>query len=71
MHPEIHQNGNVIAADVLVKIIAAQFHGMRIEQGLLALAANGMVMQLGGRHAIHTIAMRADDVKRAPHDDPL
>jgi hypothetical protein len=48
---------------VLRKIIAAQFYGVRIEQGLFALAASGLVAQLGGRYAIHTIAMRADDVQ--------
>jgi hypothetical protein len=48
---------------VLREITAAQFYGVRIEQGLFALAASGLAAQLGGRHAIHAVAMRADDVQ--------
>ena len=61
--PEIHQHRNVVAVDVLRKITAAQLYGVRIEQGLFALAASGLVAKLGGRYAIHTIAMGADDVQ--------
>jgi hypothetical protein len=45
------------------KIIATQFYGVRIKQGFFALAACRLVVQLGDRYAIHTIAMRADDVQ--------
>jgi hypothetical protein len=52
---------------MLHKIAATKLYGVRIEQWFFALAASGLSVQLGGRYAIDTIAVRANDVQRITH----
>ena len=47
-----------------------QLDGLAREQGLLAAAAVGTIRELGGRHAVDGLAMRADEVKIILHGSP-
>ena len=65
--PEVDQHWYVAAADVPLEGGFVQRDRMRGEQGLVALAAVGLVIEVVERQSVGGVAVRADDVLGSAH----
>ena len=69
--PKINQYRKVTALDVQVKGACRQRQGLACKQRLVAAAAVGLLVLLGGLHAVGFMTMGADDMQGSSHGATL
>jgi len=65
--PEIDQHRDVISADVFLESRGCKFGGMRIKQRLMTLPTLRLFAQPRRRHAVHRLAVWADQMQYVTH----
>ena len=65
--PEVHHDGDVIAADVPLECGGGQLDRMMRKQGTVTLATVGTFAEASRRDAVHRDTMRTDNMYRFTH----